>query len=95
MNVITSMEQNNNHVVSRLPYYPTKITMKSLEKIQDITMLVCLEEQYDLFLESNSQRLALLKLDNILEEFIDLRNKIFQQKQKVKRERYKKRSLRL
>ncbi len=83
MQVITSMEQHNDNIVSLLPYYIPRLSETNLKKINELSLLVLLEKKYDMFLELNCHRLSLLLLDNVIDDYIDIRNSITQRKQEI------------
>jgi hypothetical protein len=87
MQVITSLEQNNNNIVSLLPYYVPKLSLANLRNINKLNLLVVLEEKYDLFLELNFHRLSLLLLDDVIDDYVDIRNAIILKKQEMIRKR--------
>ena len=83
MQVITSMEQHNDNIVSLLPYYIPRLSETNLKKINELSLLVLLEKKYDMFLELNCHRLSLLLLDKVIDDYIDIRNSITQRKQEI------------
>ena len=74
-------------VLENLPNSPPKIHMDNIEKMTDLTMLSVLESKYDDFLDKNGQILLLLCLDNIIEEFIEIRNALTIRVSKLNREK--------
>ena len=85
--VISSTEiPTASEIVNELPYSPPIISLESIYKMTDITVLSELETKYDEFLDKNSQILLLLYLDNIIDEFIEIRNAITSRVSRLYRE---------
>lgn len=82
-NEITS----STRVLENLPNSPPKIQMDNIEKMTDLTMLSVLESKYDEFLDKNSQILLLLCLDNLIDEYIEIRNALTIRVSKLNREK--------
>jgi hypothetical protein len=86
--VISSTEiPTATEIVNELPYSPPRISLEHIEKMTDITTLSGLETKYDEFLDKNSQILLLLYLDNIIDEFIEIRNALTARVSRLHRER--------
>jgi hypothetical protein len=77
---------SSTRVLENLPNSPPKIQMDNIEKMTDLTMLSVLESKYDEFLDKNSQILLLLCLDNLIDEYIEIRNALTIRVSKLNRE---------
>lgn len=73
-------------IVNELPFSPPKISLEHIDKMTDIDTLSGLETKYDEFLDKNSQILLLLYLDNIIDEFIEIRNALTSRVSRLNRE---------